>query len=347
VSSGLATVAGRRGVGRRHLRRRARARLRSLSRSLSPKLRRRFLAVAGVCLCLAGVYQFWLRDSALVGVNRVTVTGATTNDAPRLRAALASAARRMTTLHVDHERLERAVEAYPVVRGLEVRTRFPHMLRIRVLEHHPAAIAVTDGGRVPVAGDGTVLRGLPAEGRLPTIEADGGLAGDRLDDEAALRAAEVAGAAPAALRGRLQDVRRRGDDGLVVRMREGPELIFGDAERVRAKWIAAARVLADPAARGASYLDLRLPGRPAAGGLPATTLAPVAPADTATPTPVTPVAPATPTPSVPATDPAQQVAPTTQTPPAAGTPAAQAPAPSPTAPVGEGTGAGGAAAPPE
>ena len=39
-----------------------------------------------------------------------------------------------------------------------------------------------------------------------------------------------------------------------------------------------ARVLADPDAAGATYIDVRLPGRPAAGGLPAATLAPVAPA---------------------------------------------------------------------
>ena len=41
------------------------------------------------------------------------------------------------------------------------------------------------------------------------------------------------------------------------------------------------RILADPEAAGASYIDVRLPGRPAAGGLPAETLAPVAPAGSA------------------------------------------------------------------
>ena len=66
----------------------------------------------------------------------------------------------------------------------------------------------------------------------------------------------------------------------MVELRDGPELIFGDATHVRAKWIAATRVLADPEAAGATYIDVRLPGRPAAGGLPAATLAPVAPAGT-------------------------------------------------------------------
>jgi hypothetical protein len=47
---------------------------------------------------------------------------------------------------------------------------------------------------------------------------------------------------------------------------------------VRAKWAAAARVLADLEASGASYVDLRIPGRPAVGGLEAETITPVAPA---------------------------------------------------------------------
>jgi|SRR5215211_7881925 len=241
-------------------------------------MRRRLLAVAVVCLALAATYQFWFRDSGFVAVDQVRVSGLSTDEAPRLRAALTSAARSMTTLHVDRERLARVVEAYPVVRGLELSTDFPHGLRIRVLEHHPAAIAVTDGGRVPVADDGTVLRPLSVEGRLPTIEADGMLRGERLEDPAALGAVRIAGAAPAALRPRLERAQHRRKEGLVVTLRDGPELIFGDATRIRAKWTAAARVLADKAAAGASYVDLRLPGRPAAGGLPAETVTPVAPA---------------------------------------------------------------------
>jgi cell division protein FtsQ len=249
---------------------------------LSARVKRWLLALAALCLLVAAIYQFWFRDSWLVAVNRVTVTGLTTRDAPRVRAALTTAARSMTTLHVDRGELERTVEAYPVVRGLELSPDVPHTLRIRVIEHHPAAIAVTDGGRVAVAGDGTVLRDLPVEARLPTIRADGTIRGERLEDPAALTAARLAGAAAPSLRRRLESVRVRKADGLVVLLRDGPELIFGNSRRIRAKWTAAARVLADKAAAGASYIDLRLPGRPAAGGLPAETVTPVAPAGTTT-----------------------------------------------------------------
>jgi cell division protein FtsQ len=252
--------------------------------SLGPRRRRALLVLALLALVLAVGYRFWLRDSTLVAVERVSVSGLTTDESARLRAALESTARTMTTLHVERQRLEQVVEPFPVVRGLEVETDFPHGLRIRVLEHHAAAIAVTDGGRVPVSSDGTVLRGMRLERRLPTIRAEAGLRGDRLGDAAARRAALVAGAVPAALQGRMAEVTRRGRDGLVVELREGPELIFGDAGRARAKWVAAARVLADPKAEGASYIDVRLPGRPAAGGLAAETLAPVAPAGNGTTT---------------------------------------------------------------
>lgn len=260
--------------------------------ALSARLKRRLLALAMICLTLAAVYWFWFRDSGLVAVERVTVTGLTTDEAPRLRAALVAAAHSMTTLHLDRERLERTVEAYPVVKGLELSPDLPNALQIRVVEHHAAALVVAEGDRVPVAGDGTVLSGLPAEGRLPTIDAERPFEDGRLEDRGALRAVRVVAAAPAVLRGRLEEVERRKEDGLVVRLREGPELIFGDATRVQAKWTAAARVLADKAAAGASYVDLRLPGRPAAGGLPAETVAPVAPADSAAGDTVAPAAPA-------------------------------------------------------
>jgi cell division protein FtsQ len=267
VKGAAATLAGRR-TARRGL----------ALPSLSARMRRRLLLLVALCLLVAGSYQFWLRESALVAVEDVQVVGLTTKDAKRVRGALEIAARSMTTLHVRHERLDQAIAPYPVVRALDVSADFPHGLRIRVIEHHPAALADLGDREVAVARDGTLLTGLPVEGRLPRIEAQGAVEGERLSGRAALAAARVAGAAPSPLRRRLEAVGTRRDDGLVVKLLEGPELIFGAAAGVEAKWIAAARVLADPDAKGATYVDVRLPGRPAAGGLPAATVTPVAPA---------------------------------------------------------------------
>jgi cell division protein FtsQ len=307
-----------------------------------PPAARRWLTIAlAVILVLAAGYRLWLRDSPLVSVEEVSVTGLTTKDAERVRASLVSAAHTMTTLHVDRDELDQAVEPYPVVQALEIETDFPHGLRIHVVEHRPAVLV----RGLPVAADGTILRGIPVEGRLPRLESRGGLDGKRLTDPAALHAARVAGAAPAALRPRLESVDLRGGDGIVVQLRDGPELIFGDARRVRAKWIAAARVLADPDAQGATYIDVRLPGRPAAGGVPAATLAPVAPAGeaqavppaTAAPPSSDSVDPATEQLAPPATDPAQAAPRSTP----AESPQAAPPAPVPSDP----TGAGGASLP--
>jgi len=247
--------------------------------SMSPRLKRRLLAVAVLSVTLTAIYMFWFRDSALVEVHKVEVTGLTSSDAKRVRAALTSTGKTMTTLHVDRGALERAVESYPVVRSLEITSDFPHGLSIHVIEYQPAAIAISGGTRVPVAGDGTVLRGVALGGHLPTIDVDGAIGTKSLDDPTALRAAAVAGTAPAVLRRRIESVEHT-SDGFVAHLREGPDLIFGRPAQLHAKWAAAARILADLEARGASYLDLRLPGRPAVGGLAAETVEPVAPAGT-------------------------------------------------------------------
>jgi cell division protein FtsQ len=243
-----------------------------------PRLRRRLVALAAVVVLLAAAYIGWFRDSGLVAVERVEVTGLTTRDEARVRAALTEAARDMTTLHVRHGELEQAVAGFRVVRTLEVQADFPHRLTIRVVEHRPAALVATRSGRVPVAADGTVLSGLPVEGRLPVLEARGAATGGRLTDERALRSLRVIGAAPGAIAARVLRVDQDREAGVVVRLRRGPRLLFGDLTRLGAKWAAATRVLADAQARGATYVDVRLPERPAAGGLAEPTIEPVAPA---------------------------------------------------------------------
>jgi len=346
VSAGQATAGRRTGWGTRSKRRRG-ARARGLAAAvarafgaLPARFRRWLLILLAAGLVLGAGFQFWLRDSTLVAVEDVSVTGLTTKDAARVRAALTSAAHTMTTLHVDQAELDEAITPYPVVRELEVRPDFPHGLEIRVIEHRPAALA----GGLPVAGDGTILRGLPVEQKLPTIDARGELRGNRLTDPAALHAARVAGGAPGALRPRLESVELRGGDGIVVQLRDGPELIFGDARRVHAKWLAATRVLADPDAAGATYIDVRLPGRPAAGGLPAETLAPVAPAGTAQLAP-----PASPETTESAVDPAtEQLAPPAAAEPEQTSQGTTAPAPATpeaTPAPADTTGAGGVSPP--
>jgi cell division protein FtsQ len=246
--------------------------------ALPPKWRQRLVVLILALTVLGPFYLLWLRDSSLVQVKDVTITGLTSDDAPRIRAALEAEADEMTTLHLRRGRLDRAVEGYPVVRGLEISTDFPNGLRIHVLEHHPAAIVASGRSRVPVAADGSVLRGLPVRGSLPLVEASGALAADRVEQGRTLGLVRVAGGAPGELVPRVQELVHDEERGIVAVLEDGPELVFGDPTRVRDKWIAATRVLADDASQGASYVDVRLSERPAAGGLAVETIEPAEPA---------------------------------------------------------------------
>jgi len=240
---------------------------------VAPRLRRRAAFLGAVLLGLLAVYGLWLRDSSLVRVERVTVSGLTGPDAPRYRAALTRRARSMTTLNLRRGELERAVRAHPAYRALEVDPRLPHEVDIHVIEHRPVARLASPRGRgALVAEDGTVLAGASTGGHplpaldLPSTGADGG-ARRRIDNPRALRSVRALAAAPPLLVPQIAGALEGPERGMVVRLRAGPEVVLGDSSALEAKWASATRVLADRAARGASYVDVRLPDRPAAGGL--------------------------------------------------------------------------------
>ena len=260
--------------------------LRSVPRaalSIPPVWRRRLLAVLLGLFVLASAYWLWFRDSSFARVSDVYVTGVDGPQARAIRSALEEAGLGMSTLHVKTADLRDAVSSYPVVRSVEAQGDFPHKLTIDVTLNLPVAILQTPSGRKPVAADGLLLPDVPTSGGLPILAAKSPLPAERVDGGRAFQLIRVVALAPEALRARLQTVLIRPNVGIVATLRKGPELRFGDATRLPAKWAAAARVLAAAGARGATYIDLRLPERPAAGGLPTTSVIPLAPAgDTTT-----------------------------------------------------------------
>ncbi len=233
------------------------------------RLRNALIAVLVALPLLAGGWLL-LRDSSLVAVGRVQISGVRGADAGGIDAALSSAARRMTTLDVNVRELRAAVAPFRVVRDLSVSTSFPHGLRIHVLEQPPVAALTVAGVRTAVAADGEVLGPGLLSALLPAISG-GWASGHSLAptgqvEDAAVRAElRVLGAAPHTLLGWVERVFTAGREGLTVAMRGGLLLYFGDATRPHAKWLSAARVLADPSSAGASYVDVRAPERPAAG----------------------------------------------------------------------------------
>jgi cell division protein FtsQ len=262
---------------------------------------------------LATLYYAWFRDSGLVRVQQVEVTGVTGPDAPRVRDALKQAGLGQSTLDVDVAELRRAVEAEPSILRVTATGDFPHKLRIDVTENHPvAAIAVPGSGLVPLAGNGTLMPDQKTGYAVPELKIGGntrtgrnGTAAARLTDDRAKPLLRVAAAAPAALLHRTTSIERRAGEGIVVILQNGPRVIFGDDTALPAKWMAAAGVLAATGAQGAAYVDVRLPDRPVAGGLkPQTPVGGVATAPAAPSTPTggsppaaTPVQPTTPAPT--------------------------------------------------
>jgi cell division septal protein FtsQ len=245
-----------------------------VSLQIPPKARRWIAVALLVALALFAIYRLWFRNSSFVSVQHVSVSGLTTADAPRIRLALESAARDMSTLDVQRSQLDDAVSSFPVVKAVVAKPSFPHTLKIHVIEEQPTAVLEVDGERLLLAPDGTVLRGVATGHPLAVIKSHGAVPQDKLTDRVPLSALRVAAAAPPALAGRITSV-GHDKEGIVVHLRQGPRLIFGTDSRPLAKWAAVSAVLADPSSKGATYIDVRIPGRAVAGGLDAQTLAPI------------------------------------------------------------------------
>jgi cell division protein FtsQ len=230
------------------------------------------VALVALVLVAGGVY-LWLRDSSLVAVQRVRITGVSGPDAGRIRTALSTAARNMTTLDVKMDQLRTAVAPYPVVQHLEATTQFPHGMTIHVTEHVPVATVLAGGRRIAVSADGTLLHDVTLTGPLPTIVLSVPPGGARLAGPASDQVRLLA-AAPYRLLARIASVSDSSAHGLTAALRAGPSIYFGTTDQLALKWSAAVGVLADHASAGALYIDVSVPARPAAGGATDTNAAP-------------------------------------------------------------------------
>jgi cell division protein FtsQ len=288
-----------RGAARARPARAAKPRSRAATGKLSWRWRAILLVVAAAGL--AAAYFGWLRDSSLVAVNKVQVTGVTSDARPQIVAALTRAGEDMTTLHVRTGELEAAVAQFPTVAGVSADPNFPHGLTITVNERPATMVAVDGGERIAVAADGTVLPGVDAsDGGLPEVDVSQAPQSGILTGEP-LQEALVIGAAPAPLRELVEHTAYKGEDGVTLSMRGDVELRFGDGERAAQKWAAAAAVLADPKLTALSYIDVRVPARPAVGGTGAGATADSTATDPAVTDPVAPVTPTTTTATTPTT----------------------------------------------
>jgi len=229
--------------------------------------RGRLILVAIVAGALAITYFAWFRHSSFVAVDDVKVEGVSTSDRGRITAALTDAAAGMTTLDVNTSELASAVSGFPNVASVTADPNFPHGLTVHVTERTPVLVA-SEGHhrRTPVTANGSLLPGVDVDGStLPVLRVDDVPASGRLQGEA-LDEARIIGAAPPPLRSLVEGAATSHDYGIVVTLRRGIDLRFGPASKSRAKWAAAAAVLADPKVTSLEYVDVGVPSRPAIGG---------------------------------------------------------------------------------
>ncbi len=244
----------------------ARGSLRAIARHR--RLRIALLAALVTIPLLAGG---WLlaRKSSFTAVEHVKVSGVHGPQARAIEAALDEAASHMSTLDVNTAALRAAVAAYPVVRAIHAVPGFPHGLRIEVTEQPPVAALTIGGQRTAVAADGVVLGPGLIAGSLPALSDPQGLApavGGHVQGQTLLAELTILGAEPAPLmRFDARVFTGSTGEGLTVAMRDGLLVYFGDATRPHAKWLSLARVLAEGSSAGATYIDVRVPERPAAG----------------------------------------------------------------------------------
>jgi hypothetical protein len=151
------------------------------------------------------------------------------------------------------------------VRTLSVTASFPHTLHIAVVEQLPVAVLVgPSGARTAAAASGAVLGPSLAGAALASVAVPE--LPDRLvRNPGVLECLAVLGAVPRALQALVANV-SVGSKGVTVLLRDGLRVYFGDASRPYAKWLAFARVLVAEGSVAATYVDVRIPERPAVGG---------------------------------------------------------------------------------
>jgi cell division protein FtsQ len=239
----------------------------SMPRLLPRRLRSlHTLGLVLVVIFIGWLGWLWYRSSSFVKVERVTVTGLSGPDVPQIRDALTSAALQMTTLNMNISKLESTVEQYAYVQSLEVARHGAHAVVIHVDEQVPVALARIGGNDEVVDADGRLLpNATNVRGALPIVPVASAPTGDTITAAGPRGAISVLAAAPYSLLPQIANATDSSVHGVIVQLRDGPQIYFGPAGQLHQKWQAAAAVLQDSHSAGASYIDVSDPQRPAAG----------------------------------------------------------------------------------
>ena len=246
------------------------ARRRRIARDRGRRRRSALLLGAGLLAALA--LMWWLAHGPLLAVGNVTLRGYDRQDRAALLQAIDSAAADGTVVSPPVDGIRSAAAAFPWVASVAVQRDWPRALAVEVTMARPVAVAAVAGAEPALVSEsGRVLGPVPEGAGLGWLRATGPppAAGYALPDADRAALSFLAAAPPEAAR----RVRQLGLDQagtLAGRIDGGPALRLGRPEALAAKARALALVLSQVPAQelaAATYIDLRIPRRPAIGGL--------------------------------------------------------------------------------
>jgi cell division protein FtsQ len=231
----------------------------------------RSILVGLALLAFAGGSYAVARQTSMFAVTHIEIVGGSPEVRKQVRRELAPALG-TSLLALDGGSLERRIESLSSVISVGYDRAFPHTLRLTVVPETPVAVLHRGAETWLLSGRGRVVKRIaprtyPALPRIWVPHATQVAAGEFVQPDGAGSVARVLAVAvrfPARIA-----TASMSHQELVLRLRSGLELRFGEPTDVRLKLAVARRALrALPA--GAAYLDVSVPGRPVAGTQPST-----------------------------------------------------------------------------
>ena len=227
------------------------------------------LALWGLATAIVVVGLWLILNGPVSDFRTVTLTGYDRDDRERIERLVEDAVRRGNILSIPDDEVRAAARRSPWIDDVAFRRKFPLTLEVAVLPTRPVAIAVPPKGRSMLVSRRGLILGPAGKGlKLPRIRLAAALEpGERLPRRSRAgwrfaRAAEGTDVYP-----RMRGLRLRGRE-LVGHLVEGPELVIGPPQQLRAKALSLNAVygaLAPAERREAAYVDVTWPERPVVG----------------------------------------------------------------------------------
>ncbi len=242
---------------------RIRARRVEVARNAGRRRRHHLNVLLGVICAL--VWGLVVVRSPLLDVDRVQVSGTERTAVDEVRSASGLTVG-SPMAELDLGRAADEVAELPWVDEVSVRRMWPGTVRVVVTERRPLGVVRTTGGWAQVDTEGRVLEVVPTRPRgMVGIEAAGPLAAGDVVGTSARRALRAVGRLPFDLRTSLERA-AHDDDGLVLALDGGWQVVMGDATDLRAKADAALAVRQAADAADGCRIDVRVPTAPVLTG---------------------------------------------------------------------------------